>query len=565
MSVTAVTCAPSEPTEWHDIDWKKCHRRVKKLQVRIAKAVAEGRWGKVKALQWLLTHAFAAKAVAVRRVTENRGKNTAGVDGETWSTPKAKAKAITRLRRHGYHPQPLKRSYLVKENGKRRPLGIPCMIDRAMQALHLLTLEPVAESIADKNSYGFRPERSPADAIGQCRISLSRRTSAKWILRADIRSCFDEISHRFLEATIPMDKEMLRKWLKAGYLDRGSYYPTEAGIAQGSPCSPVILNLTLDGLEKTLADHFKKKEVRKTYPKAKVHAVRFADDIAITGSSKEILTEEVKPVLKRFLAERGLELSEEKTTTFHIQDGFDFLGQNLRKYKGKFITKPAKKNVQSFLTKVRKLIKMHQQSSQADLITALNPVIRGWANYHRHICAKETFSSVDNRIWLRLWRWAKRRHPTKSSSWVRDRYFHCVGSESWVFGTYRDDPTCKTGKRFLRLSKASKTPIKRHIKIKGDANPYDPRWETYFEARLARKMTDALKGRQRLLALWSRQSGKCLVCQQSITQQTSWNLHHLVEKARGGTDTLPNLTLLHPTCHQQLHNRGFSVQLAGST
>jgi len=378
---------------WHQIDWYKAHQHVRRMQLHIAEATREGNMRKVKSLQRLLTHSFHAKVLAVKRVTENRGKATPGVDGQTWSTPDDKFQAVLSLKRKGYKPLPLRRMYIPKSNGKIRPLGIPTMKDRAMQALHKLALEPVAETLADKNSYGFRSERSCADAIGQSFNVLGRKSSAQWILEGDIKSCFDEISHEWLMNNVPMDKGILRKWLKAGYIDHKKLFPTEAGTPQGSIISPTLSNMTLDGLEKEL-NHFRGQ---------KVNFVRYADDFIVTGNSRALLEQEVKPIIIRFLKERGLTLSEEKTKVTHIEEGFDFLGQNVRKYKGKLLIKPSKKNVNNFLVKVRKVLKEHKTAKQENVIKMLNPIIRGWANYHRHVVAKETFSSVDHQIWLKLW------------------------------------------------------------------------------------------------------------------------------------------------------------------
>src|SRR6516225_1171645 len=216
-TVQAVGAVSSEAAEWYAIDWQVIHRNVRRLQVRIVKAVKEGRWGKVRALQRLLTHSFSGKVFAVRRVTENQGKVTPGVDREIWDTPEKKATALRTLQSRGYQPQPLRRVYIPKSNGKMRPLGIPTMRDRAMQALYLLALDPIAETTADPNSYGFRKERSTADAIDQCHTVLSNRGGAQWILEGDIKSCFDRISHDWLLAHIPMPKTILHKWLKAGF------------------------------------------------------------------------------------------------------------------------------------------------------------------------------------------------------------------------------------------------------------------------------------------------------------------------------------------------------------
>lgn len=558
MNVKSLTCAsPDYDTHWHSIDWARCHQTVKKLQSRIVKATQEGKPGKVKALQWILTHSFSGKALSVKRVTENKGKNTPGVDQETWSTPAAKSQAILSLKRRGYSPQPLRRIYIPKNNdkNKKRPLSIPVMKDRGMQALYLLALEPIAEVKADKNSYGFRPKRCTADAIAQCFIALSRNFSAQFILKCDIKSCFDKISHQWLIEQIPTDKTILHKWLKAGFMDKEILHPTESGVCQGGIISPCIANMVLDGLENLLS----RKDADNKRNKHKIHLVRWADDFIITGNSREILDQEVKPLVSKFLGERGLELSPEKTKIVHIDEGFDFLGQNIRKYKGKLFIKPSKENIKSFLNKVRGIIKSNKACTTVNLIGLLNPVIIGWANYHRHTVASETFNDVDSEIWRSLWRWAKRRHPKKGQIWIKNNYFKNVGTRNWVFsaktGLFQRDGNPK----WITLRKARDIPIKRYVKIKAEANPFDPAWEHYFEERLNLKMRDNLQMKKRLLILWSEQAGKCPCCKQSIEEEERWHVHHILPRCKGGKDTLDNLVLVHPNCHRQIHSQNLTV------
>lgn len=556
MSMQNIASASSteQVIPWHSIDWVRGHRTVRKLQVRIAKATQEKDWRRVKALQRFLTRSFAGKALAVKRVTENTGKRTPGVDGEIWSTPEAKAKAVLSLKRRGYKPRPLKRVYIPKSNGKERPLGIPTMRDRAMQALYLLALEPLAETLADRHSYGFRPERCTADAIEQCFTALSQRSSAEWILEGDIRGCFDNISHDWLLAHIPTDTTILRKWLKAGYIESRRLFATPAGTPQGGIISPTLANMTLDGLEAELEAVFGRKRTPKAF-RNKVHLVRYADDFVITSASKELLEAEVKPLVANFLAARGLELSQEKTRITHIADGFDFLGQNVRKYNGKLIIKPSKKNVHAFKDKVREILNTNKATKQATLIRLLNPVLRGWANYHRAISAKETFNAIDTWLWHRLWQWAKRRHPTKGRPWVRKKYFRTLGTRNGVFAA-DTGLLLKSGKpEMVRLVNASSTPIRRHRKIQGNANPFDASMETYFEALVGLRMQDSLKYRRTLLALWRNQDGCCPACHQRITKDTGWHCHHKVRKTDGGGNNLTNLVLLHPNCHRQVHSR----------
>jgi len=401
MGIETTMCAPSGALDWTGIDWPKATQHVRRLQARIVKAMQEGRWNKVKILQRLLTHSFSGKALAVKRVTENQGKRTPGVDRVIWSNPETKSNAVLFLKSKGYRPKPLRRVYIPKKNGKRRPLGIPTMKDRAMQALYKLSLEPIAETLADRNSYGFRPGRSTADAAEQCFTILAKRNSPKWVLEVDIKGFFDNISHDWILKNLPIDKGILRKWLKAGFMEKGRLFPTEAGTPQGGIISPVMGNMVLDGLEPILKKHFKNR---------KVNMVRYADDIVVTGTSKEFLEEHVKPLIEGFMAERGLSLSPEKTKITHIRDGFDFLGWSFRKYgKGeKLLQTPARANRAAFRSKISDLVKGTKATKQEDLIALLNPVIRGWANYHQHAVAKKAFASMDHAIWENLWQWAKR-------------------------------------------------------------------------------------------------------------------------------------------------------------
>jgi len=556
----AVGAVSREAAEWYAIDWQAINRNVRRLQVRIVQATKESRWGRVRALQRLLTHSYSGKVLAVRRVTENNGKVTPGVDQEIWDTPEKKTQAVHALKRRGYRSQPLRRVYIPKSDGKTmRPLGIPTMIDRGQQALHLLALDPVVETTADRNSYGFRQKRSCADAIGQCFLVL-RSANAQWILEGDIKSCFDKISHDWLLAHVPMDRVILQKWLKSGYMEKHVLHESTDGTPQGGIISPALANCALDGLERLLQEKFPARKRLKSFGGEKpcVHLVRYADDFVITSKSKELLEGEIKPLVEQFVQERGLELSPTKTVVTHVERGFDFLGQNVRRYpKGKLLIKPSKKNVGTFLNGIRRIIKDAHGASAADLIDQLNPKIRGWANYHRHVVSKRTFGRVDHTIFSNLWQWARRRHPNKPSRWVKAKYFERRRGRDWTFFDETCDDEGRPNKVWLYNAKS--TPIKRHVKVKGEANPYDPTYETYFEEREGAHMLDTFRGTRTLRFLWHEQRGLCTLCNTKITRITGWRLHYCVPRVKGGSTGATNCVLLHPECHDRVHRQRLSV------
>jgi RNA-directed DNA polymerase len=435
------------------------------------------------------------------------------------------------------------------------------MNDRAMQALHLLALEPVSETQADNHSYGFRPERSTADARVQCFIALAKGKSPHWILEGDIKGCFDHISHEWMLKNVPTDQVILQKWLQAGYVYKDKLFPTTAGTPQGGIISPTLANLTLDGLEAVLRNKYGVNQ--KGNPDGhiagahQVNLVRYADDFIITGKSKELLENEVKPLVENFLKERGLTLSVEKTKVTHIEEGFDFLGWNIRKYDGKMLIKPSTKNVKAFLGKIRETVKANKMAQQENLIGLLNRMIRGWVNYHKGTVAKEIFAKVDREIWKTVWQWATRRHPNKGLHWIGERYFKFEGKRNWIFTANTQN---KDGKpRAMKLVKASDTKIVRHIKIRGEANPFDPQQEAYFESRLGWKMEGNLKGKIKWLRLWWRQDKECPHCHEKITKETGWHIHPILSKSEGGKDNHSNLVLLHPNCHRQIHSQKLKV------
>ena len=474
-------CAASQPevSNWTAIDWNKCERRVRKLQARIVKAQQQKRYGLVKRLQHILVTSFDAKALAVKRVTSNKGKRTAGVDKVKWTTAAAKFKAILSLKRKGYKPKPLKRVYIDKSNGKKRPLGIPTMRDRAMQALYLMALEPVTETTADGNSYGFRRTRSTADAIDALHRILSRKCSPEWILEGDIKGCFDHISHDWLINHVQIDSTILTKWLKCGVIFDRTFSHTNEGTPQGGIISPTLANATLDGMEKSVKEKYRNQLRDGKLYCPKVNLIRYADDFVVTAENRETL-EDIKILLTEFLAERGLSLSEEKTLITHISNGFDFLGFNIRKYNGKLLIKPSRKSQKKIAEKLHEVIFSNKATSQCTLIDLLNPVVTGWGNYFRHAVSKEVFAKTDHILVGQLKRWAFRRHGRKSYSWVIDKYFKTVNNRAWTFtGSRKVNDT----EQVFTLKRLADIPIVRHVKVKKDANPFDPQWFAYFANR----------------------------------------------------------------------------------
>nr|WP_319392076.1 group II intron reverse transcriptase/maturase [uncultured Desulfobacter sp.] len=462
-------------TLWSSINWNQVRQVVNRLQTRIVKAVKAGNKEKVRSLQRLLARSLAGRLLAVKRVSENRGKRTAGVDNKLLDTPAKRWQQACHLNRKNYKSKPLKRLYIPKKNGKKRPLGIPVMHDRAEQALELSGLEPVFECTSDNHSYGFRKKRSVHDAISACFNALRGKGSAQWILEGDIKGCFDHISHDWMIEHIPMNKRKLNQWLKSGYLEKDVFYPTAEGTPQGGIISPTLANMALDGLQELLSTRFKKQD--------KVHLVRYADDFIVTGNMENLLSSRVKPIIVQFLKERGLELSAEKTRISHINEGFNFLGFNIRKYKDKLLIKPSKSGIISVKQKIKDIITANKAAKTDNLIAKLNPLIRGWGNYYRHVVSQHAFDKIDSAMWEMTWQWAKRRHPNKSLKWIKSKYFQRKGPKNWVFRE-------KNGN--LELFSMSSIPIRRHIKIKANANPYDPHWKEYFDKRSKRSSAGCL-------------------------------------------------------------------------
>lgn len=531
--------------QWKNMNWIKAEQEVNRLQIRIAKAVQEKKWNTVKRLQYLLTHSFYAKALAVRKVTTNKGKNTSGVDKELWTTPASKMRAVLNLSDKNYKAKPLRRVYIEKKGKKaKRPLGIPCMYDRAMQALYALSLEPIAETTADTRSFGFRKGRSCQDACEYIFTNLAKTNSAEWVLEGDIKGCFDHISHEWLLANIPMDKSVLKQFLKAGVVFERELFPTEEGTPQGGVISPILANMALDGIQAELEKNFdtsKKGEYSDfVHNKHKVNFIRYADDFVITAATKEI-AEKAKVIVGNFLKERGLELSEDKTVITHITDGFDMLGWTFRKFNGKLIVKPSKKSIKSFVDSLSYTIRNQAKAwEQEVLIERLNKQIRGWANYHQSVCASEAFAHIDYILYELLWQWAKRRHPHKGQWWISTRYRHRKGNRNWVFST--------ENKELLRVDHI---PIVRHIKIRLEVNPF---FDTeYFNERKFQQGMRRLTGRFK--EIWKNQNGCCYHCGMPMEIGEEKEIFFKTPKAIGGKEEIPNMAYVHSICQRTFQER----------
>ncbi|OLP15621.1 group II intron reverse transcriptase/maturase [Leptolyngbya sp. 'hensonii'] len=541
-------------TDWQSVNWRKAHRMVRNLRQRIFKATRQLEWKRVRNLQWLLLKSYSNMLIAVRRVTQiNPGKRTAGIDKLLVKTGPAKAILVDALKQWiPWKPLAARRVYIPKSNGKHRPLGIPSIIDRCLQAMVKAALEPCWETQFEPISYGFRPGRSAQDAIARIYVSANPSGHKKWVLDADISGCFDHIDHDFLLQQVGNfpARGLIAQWLKAGYVENGVLHSTAAGTPQGGVISPLLANIALHGMESALgitryADGTIKKDVSK-------RIVRYADDFVVLCDS-QAEAEQAQVNLQQFLSLRGLKLSEEKTRIVHLSEGFDFLGFNIRHYPSrtartgwKLLIKPAQKSVSTFREKLRQTFKRLQGSNAMSLIKVLNPMIRGWANYYRGVASSKTFSKLGYYIFWKLRRWISKTHPNKSYGWRDHRYWGehpAYPGSRWCF-VDKD-----TGMVFYRIGS---TRIQRHVLIQGDASPDNPDLRDYFEQRnqRSRQIGDYPKAAQQVIQL---QQALCPNCGQSLFNQEEVHIHHQVPRRQGGTNHASNLMAVHMVCHLQLH------------
>jgi RNA-directed DNA polymerase len=465
---------------WKNINWQKALKAVRHLQAEIVRAELAGNQRKVIMLQDRLLRSRTAKLLAVHQVTSNSGRHTPGVDGEVWNSPERKMRAVERLEVKGYKPQPARRVMIPKDENRMRPLGILTMYDRAMQALHLLALDPIAETRADPHSYGFRKYRSTADAILSCADIFASKDGPQWVLEADIEECFDTISHTWLLQHIPLEKFVLRGWLKAGYLEKGRFHKTTKGLPQGGIISPTLTNMTLDGMERMLVTYFHHSPTLRE--RSKISFVRYADDFIVASASKKILNNDVKSLLTNFLKERGMRFSIRKTIITHITGGFEFLGCHLVAQTSLFggytlkIT-PSAKSFHNVLKRLEQTIQKYQDNTVTQLIQKLNPIIRGWVIHYTYVESQEVFTRLDQEMYAMLLKWAKRRHPRKLKRWLKKTYFTRLNEHPPVFTDHQEHT----------LYRAQDTSLIEYVPITPECNAYDPKWKAYLARRQEQK------------------------------------------------------------------------------
>ena len=546
----AANVTPDDILDWQAIDWKRVYRMVKNLRQRIFRASRAGDLKKVRSLQRLMLRCWANVLESVRRVSQvNQGKSTPGVDKVLVKTPAERAVLCHELSQLELHKvYPVRRVYIPKKKGQ-RPLGIPAIADRCVQAMVKNALEPFWEARFEGISYGFRPGRGCHDAIERIFLLARGNTTRKWVLDADIKGAFDNIGHGPLQEAIGNfpARELIKQWLKAGYVEDDRLHPTEVGCPQGGVISPVLLNVALHGMEQALGIVYNGNgEARGKYA-----LVRYADDFAVFCPTRES-AEEAKRILAQWLATRGLCLSEAKTRIRHLTEGFQFLGFNIRHYPTpnssrsgyKVLIKPSQESVKQIREKLKGIWRKHLGSPTVTLIKEMNPVIRGWSNYFRIGVASRVFSDLDDFMYHRAKRYAKRRHPLKSGRWRAQKYWgQHIGhrQDRWVF---------MDKQRHATLQKFSWTRIERHRLVPKTYSPDDPTLQDYWQQRRAK--TSSTEHRYR--KLFTQQHGLCPVCRQHLENGEERHIHHIVPKRIGGTDALDNLRLVHLYCHRQIHS-----------
>lgn len=430
--------------DWHSIDWAECEENVRRLRRRIFKATQEGDLKKVRNLQKLMLRSLSNTLVSVKRVTQqSAGRNTAGIDGKVALTPKERGQLAAEIQQSAtpWKAQPVKRVYIPKSNGKQRPLGIPVIRDRALQARVKNALEPEWEARFEPRSYGFRAGRGCHDAIEAIYKAMARKGSTRlWVLDADLAAAFDRIDHDRLMAALGQfpGRELIRGWLKSGVMEKGRFAQTEEGTPQGGVISPLLMNVALNGMEEAAGCRYVKNG---SHPEPRTARdapvlVRYADDfVALCHSESDAY--QVKERLKQWLEPRGLRFNEEKTQVVHAAHGFDFLGFNLRRYGTKLLVKPSRSAIKRIRERLRAEVKALYGANSEALLMKLTPIIRGWAAYYRTVVASEVFTALDDYVWKLVYKWAKHTHPKKPKYWIIKSYFGQFNKSrraQWVFG-----------------------------------------------------------------------------------------------------------------------------------
>jgi len=527
-------------TDWVYVEWSKANRIVRNLQQRIYRRAQQKDWQAVKGLTRLLLKSYSNLLVSVRQVTVlNDGRKTPGIDGQVVLKDEDRSKLVDELRQIKiWQAKPVRRIYIPKAKGGKRPLGIPTIKDRVLQCVVKNAYEPRFEAEFEAKSYGFRPGRSTWDAIEEVYKALNNSVLGRnqFILDADIKGAFDHISHDFILQKIGQmpGRMLVKQWLKAGYVEYGRLHETLEGTPQGGVISPLLANIALDGLQAHLGKGYR--------------YMRYADDFVVMAKTREAI-EEALPKVRAFLAERGLELNQEKTKIVHKRDGFDFLGFHVQDRKGKLLITPQREKMKALINRLRTWLKQNRQVSPETVVRVLNPILRGWANYYSTSVAKETFEDVEHEVWKVLWRWARRRHPKKPKRWVLQEYFTKVNRENYVF--FAEIESRRGRKTKITIEQVARVPIMRHRKVKGKASPFDPTLRQYWEKRTQQKAMRQMVRREREIA--EAQDWKCKCCRESLGNGLALEIHHRIPIRQGGTDEPGNLVWLHTACHRTLH------------